>query len=100
MSEKLQQPDNDDILVPAGYEGNPSLYGEEQLMHEYSTMTTDALEAKAQRFIGILNDPTTLPKHRAVVAHLIDHIVFEVTYRDVTARRSEENSAWVERGTE
>lgn len=85
MSEKLN---NDDLLTPAGFEGNPSLYGEEQLLHDFSTMTTDCLEEKARRFIGILNDPDTLPKHREIVARLIDHVVFEVTYREVRARET------------
>jgi hypothetical protein len=85
MSEQLKETDNDNFM-PEGFKGNPSLYGEEQIMHDYSTISTEVLEDKAQRFIAILNDPATLPKHRAIVARLIDHIVFEVTYRDVTAR--------------
>jgi hypothetical protein len=85
MSEQLKDSDNDNFM-PEGFKGNPSLYGEEQMIHDYSTMTTECLEDKAQRFISILNDPATLPKHRAIVARLLDHVVFECTYRDVIAR--------------
>lgn len=88
MEGNPKQTNDDELLTPAGFDGNPSLYGEEQLMHNYSTMTTEVLEAKAQRFISILNDRDTLPKHRAIVAKLIDYIVFEVTYRDVRSRES------------
>lgn len=101
MSEKINKKheDNDDLLAPAGFDGNPSLYGEEQIIHDYSTIPTHILEAKAQRFIDALNDPTTLPAHKKIFARLIDHIVFEVTYRDVhsdNARLSPEEQSYGE----
>lgn len=64
-----------------------SLYGEEQMLHDYSTMTNEQLDEKAQRFIAMMNDPSTLPKHRAIAARCIDHIAFETTYRDFEAKR-------------
>ena len=92
MTERLTNP-TDDEAYPMP-ESNPSLYGEEQWIHHYSSLSTAILDDKAQRFIAILNDPTTLPKHRAQVARLLDHIVFETTYRDMMQRRAEETNAW------
>lgn len=94
MSEQQPKEEDNFNFSSEGFKGNASLYGEEQMIHEYSTMTTECLEEKAQRFIAILNDPATLPKHRGIVARLLDHVVFEVTYRDVLQRRAEETNAW------
>lgn len=80
MSEKINN--NDEIFAPAGFDGNPSLYGEEQWIHEYANLPNTVLEEKLQRFIGVLNDPTTLPHHRKQFARLIDHLYLETTYRD------------------
>jgi hypothetical protein len=74
-----------------------SLYGEEQIMHNVSTMTDEQLDDKAQRFIALMNDPTSLPTHRALAARMIDYIAFETMYRDRILRQSEEDLAWDER---
>lgn len=86
MSEKNKS--DDEPMVPAGYEGQASLYGEEQWIHHYSTLSDAVLADKAQRMIALMNDPATLPKHRAIAARIIDHIVFETTYRDVKSLES------------
>ena len=83
MSEKLQNnSDNDDLLTPAGFDGNPSLYGEQKIAHDYGQLPTAILDEKVQRFISILNDPNTLPHHRKQYAQLIDLIVFETNCRE------------------
>lgn len=83
MSEKIKkQEDNDDLLAPAGFEGNPSIYGEEQFIHDLSTTPVQVLDDKIQQFIAILNDPKTLPHHRKAYAHLLDYYAFETTYRE------------------
>lgn len=82
MAEQLKPNEDDELLTPAGFEGNPSLYGEQQHVHNYTQMTDAALAEKAQRFIGILNEPTTLPHHKREYARLIDHIAFEFACRD------------------
>lgn len=62
-----------------------SLYGEEELLLHFSELTDQALDDQAQRMITLLNDPTSLPKHRAQAARIIDHIVFETNYRESRA---------------
>lgn len=91
MTERIQNHSDDDNFSPRGFEGNPSLYGEEQLMHDYSTMATPILEDKLQRFIRILNNPESLPNHKKQVARLIDMIHAETTYRDVVGRQALES---------
>lgn len=59
-----------------------SLYGEEELLLHFSELSDQALDDQAQRMIALLNDPTSLPKHKAQAARIIDHIVFETTYRE------------------
>jgi hypothetical protein len=82
MGEKIQTNDNDDLLQPVGFSGDPSLYGEQQLAHNYEQMSDEVLHEKAQRFISILNDPDTLPHHRSQYARLIDYIAFETNCRE------------------
>lgn len=83
MYEKMGQPkEEDDNFMPHGFDGNPSLYGEQKLALNYGQMTTEVLDAKVQLFISILNDPKTLPTHRAAYARLIDHIAFETDCRE------------------
>ena len=81
MPEKPKKQE-DDSFSSAGFEGNPSIHGEEQLMHDLSAMPIQVIDAKIQRFIMILNDPDTLPHHRKMFAHLLDYYVFETTYRE------------------
>lgn len=89
MSEQIKkQEDNDDLLTPAGFEGNPSLWGERQLAHNYEQMTNEVLSDKAQLFIGMLNNPNTLPHHKKQYAQLIDYIAFEFACRDAERKHA------------
>ena len=67
-----------------------SIYGEKQMIHAYSEWTTEALESKAQYFIDRLNDPATLSTHKADYARLLDHIIFEITCRDMDTEQGDE----------
>lgn len=82
MAEQLKSNENDDLLTPAGFEGNPSIHAEEQFMHDLSTTPIAVLDQKIQLFISILNDPNTLPSHRKAYAHILDYYAFETTYRE------------------
>lgn len=77
MSEQLHEEDTYTPRVE-----HASIYGEEQMLHDYSQWTQEALEAKAKRFIDMLNDPTTMSKHKGQVARLLDHVIFELNYRE------------------
>ncbi len=83
MAEQLKQSnEDDDLLSPAGFEGNPSIRSEEHFMHDLSTTPIAVIDEKIQLFISILNDPNTLPHHRRSFAHILDYYAFETTYRE------------------
>lgn len=76
MSEQLSE---DEAYTPRVEQA--SIYGEQKMMHAFSEWTTEALEAKAQYYISKIENPETLSKHKAECARLLDHVIFEVTYR-------------------
>jgi hypothetical protein len=76
MSEQLSE---DEAYTPRVEQA--SIYGEQQMMHAFSEWTTEALESKAQYYIDQISSPSVLSTHKAEYARLLDHVIFEVTYR-------------------
>lgn len=78
MSEQI----DNSTFTSEGYSGQASLYGEEAMLHQYASFTTENLELRAERFASMVNNPNTLPTHKAIADRFLGHIAFELGYRD------------------
>jgi len=72
----------DSGFTSQGFDSSTSFYGEDLMMHDYATVDTSNLEARAVRFANISLNQNTIPKHRALADRYLAHIAFELGYRD------------------
>lgn len=58
-----------------------SLYGEQQLSHDYEKLSMAQLEEKFQDFNNAILDPDTMSGHRAIYRECLDLLIFEIKWR-------------------
>jgi hypothetical protein len=58
-----------------------SLYGEQQLSHDYEKLTMAQLQEKFQQFNDAILEPSTLSAHKAIYAECLDLLIFEIDWR-------------------
>lgn len=68
-------------FVPQYRNEQRSLYGEQQLSHDYESLTNAQLQEKLQQFIDFLQDATTMPHHKAIVRDMLDYLIVEINWR-------------------
>ena len=68
-------------FVPEYRKEQRSLYGEQQLSHDYEYLTDAQLQEKLQQFIDFLADPEPLAHHKQSVRQMLDNLIFEIDWR-------------------
>lgn len=64
-----------------GFESFPSLYADSKLVSEFSEWPTENLEARVHQY-GQFLSKERMPRATATANRILDHLLFELAYRD------------------
>jgi len=65
-----------------GFESFPSLYADNKRIAELSEWTIPMLEERASQYAAFLQRDDLMPRAKAQADRMLDHVLFELTYRD------------------
>lgn len=68
-------------FTPEGFTSFPSLYQDNTIVSEFSGWTDAALNGRISQYQEFIAN-SQLPNHISVARRIIDHAIFELTYRE------------------
>lgn len=73
--------EQEDSFIPEGHAPFPSLYLDNGQTGEFSAWTDDALNGRIAQYQEFIKT-SELPKHISVARRIIEHCLFELSYRE------------------
>lgn len=68
-------------FTPEGQKPFPSLYIDAEHVGEFSTWPSEALHDRIQTYLAFIQE-SKLPHHKTIASRIINHAVFELSWRD------------------